>query len=51
MILLWMVLGLLDGGTAADGIGPEPDVLTTGRRRIGAFVKRGGVGSLRGRVR
>lgn len=29
------------------GIGPTPDVTNNDRRRIGAFVKRGGVGRLR----
>lgn len=48
-MLLWMALLILGEGTAE----PSPTPTVTGdfgRRRTAAFVKRGGVGSLKGRI-
>ena len=46
-MLIWITLLLLGEG-AGDPIGPTPDVGGGfDRRRVGAFVKRGGVGRLR----
>ena len=51
MLLLMMLLLMGDGSGGEDPIGPEPDTGGTfGRRRVATYVKRGGVGSLRGRL-
>ena len=51
-MLIWITLLLLgDGAGGGDPIGPEPDGGGDfARRRIATYVKRGGVGALRGRI-
>jgi hypothetical protein len=52
MLLWFAVLILGEGGGGGEPIGPEPDASTSGfsRRRMASYVKRGGVGALRGRI-